>query len=150
MYYGTTFATVPRRSCPTCKARRNSSIISFILQGNSEKCTGAFKLGCRVIFYVFKSCHKSGLISLQSSIEFIKKIIVGFNLTNINICKFIPKNIFDQVSFWMYIMTPVLKISRRLFLWNIVRSTFPNQAVLHLTSYHKSENKILILDFKVS
>ena len=29
----------------------------------------------------------------------------------------------------MYIMTPVLKSSRRLLLWSIVRYTFPNKAV---------------------
>ena len=66
------------------------------LQGNSEKCTGAFMFGCREIFYLSKSCRKSGLIS-HLSIEFTQKIFIlclDF-ITNINICKFILKNIFD-------------------------------------------------------
>ena len=61
----------------------------FIIQGNSGKCTGAFKFGCRVIFYLSKSCRKSGLIS-HLSIEFTQKrnhIFKNF-ITNINICKF--------------------------------------------------------------
>ena len=32
------------------------------IQGNSEKCTGAFKFGCRKICYFSKICRKSGLI----------------------------------------------------------------------------------------
>ena len=40
----------------------------------------------------------------------------------------------------MYIVTPVLKTSRRLILWNIVRYTFPNKAVcqnLHTTFFSR-------------
>ena len=44
------------------------------VQGNSEKCTGAFKFGCRVIFYLSKICRKSGLLS-HLCIEFTKKNI---------------------------------------------------------------------------
>ena len=47
--------------------------LNYVLQGNSEKCTGAFKFGCRVIFYSSKSCRKSGLISHLSN-EFPQKI----------------------------------------------------------------------------
>jgi len=71
------------------------SLRSIQLQGNSEKCTGEFKCGYRVIFYLSKSCRKSGLIS-HLYIEFTKKIHIMFHfVTNINICKFLLKNIFD-------------------------------------------------------
>ena len=46
----------------------------IVLQGNSEKCTGAFKFGCHEIFYWYKICRKSGRIS-HLSIEFTKKNI---------------------------------------------------------------------------
>ena len=66
------------------------------IQGNSEKCIGAFKFACCVIFYLSKIWRKSGLIS-HLSIEFTKKMfMLCFNfITNINICKYILKNIFD-------------------------------------------------------
>ena len=49
-------------------------LLCTYVQGNSEKCTGAFKFGYRVIFYSSKSCRKSGLIS-HLSIEFTQKKI---------------------------------------------------------------------------
>ena len=60
--------------------------------------------------------------SVYLSIEFrtTKIFILCFNLiTNINICKYKLKNIFSVIFisiFLMYIMTPVLKTSRRLLL----------------------------------
>ena len=61
----------------------------FIVQGNSEKCTGAFKFGCRMIFWsihLSKSCRKS-LFSLFIYRIDTKKIILCFNfISNINIC----------------------------------------------------------------
>ena len=47
------------------------------VQGNSEKCTGAFKFGCPVIFYISRIWRKSGLIS-HLSIKFTKKIHIMF------------------------------------------------------------------------
>ena len=43
-----------------------------VIQVNSEKCTGAFKFWCRVIFYSSESCRKCGLISYLST-EFTQK-----------------------------------------------------------------------------
>ena len=65
-----------------------------LLQGNSEKCTGAFKFRCRIIFlsiYLSKSCRKSGLISLSIyRIHNQKIFILCFNfIKDINICKYI-------------------------------------------------------------
>ena len=73
------------------------TIYKVIYKDNSEKCTGAFKFRCRVIFYLCKS-RKSGLIS-HPSIEFPQKIfILFFNfITNINICKIILKNNFISI-----------------------------------------------------
>ena len=57
---------------------------SVYLQGISEKCTGAFKFGCRIIFwsiYLSESCRKSGVISLFiHRIHTQKKITLCFNL----------------------------------------------------------------------
>ena len=101
-----------------CRVNYHADIffkIHIDIQGISEKCTGAFKFGCRVIFLVIyqsKSCRKSGL-----TVEFPKIMFtVCLNLiTNINIYFKIFSSNF-QVLFLMYIMTPVLKTSRRLFL----------------------------------
>ena len=79
--------------CKRYKTHNDFFVVIYELkihvQGNSEKCTGVFKFGCRVIIYLSKSCRKSDLIS-HISIEFTKKInyILFFNfITNINICK---------------------------------------------------------------
>ena len=84
------------------KRYTNSYLMQFMeLQGISEKCTGAFKFGCRIIFwsiYLSKSCRKSGLISLSIYRIHNKKIfILCFNLINeLKICKYILKNIFES------------------------------------------------------
>ena len=63
------------------------------LQGLSEKCTGAFKFGCRVIcrsIILSKSCHKSGFISLSIYRIHKKIFILCFNcITKLNIYKYI-------------------------------------------------------------
>ena len=43
----------------------------------------------------------------------------------------------------MYIMTPVLKTSRRLLLWNIFRYTFPNKAVVQFNNNMEELRKII-------
>jgi len=68
----------------TCKPRKH-------IQGVSEKCTGAFKFGCGVIFWsIYLS--KSGLISLFIYRIHTKKFHITFNfIANINICKYMLK-----------------------------------------------------------
>ena len=44
----------------------------------------------------------------------------------------------------MYIMTPVLKTSRRLLLWNIVRYTFSNKAVFPRRTYRWGSRGFLV------
>ena len=57
------------------------------IQGISEKCTGAFKFVCRIIFwsiYLSKVCCKSGLISIAIYRIHKKIFILCFNfITNI-------------------------------------------------------------------
>ena len=49
----------------------------------------------------------------------------------LNICTYLYVFVFNKlISFWMCILTPVLKTSSRLLLWNFVQYTFPNKAVL--------------------
>ena len=78
--------------CPLKYTRFNKwtgdpSYIRIIIQGISEKCTGAFKFGCRII-----SVYPKVAAIVVSSIEFTKKNILYFNfITNINICKYILK-----------------------------------------------------------
>ena len=87
------------RPSPSSSILFRIKYILLVIQGISEKCTGAFKV--RVPLNILK------YLSIQK----------------------LPQKRSIQ-SIWMYIMTPVLKTSRRLLLWNIVRYTFSNKAVL--------------------
>ena len=67
------------------------------VQGISEKCTEAFKFGCRVIFWsIYPKVAAKAVSSVYLSIEFIKKILCFDFITNILVCmcKYILKNIF--------------------------------------------------------
>ena len=71
--------------------------IIILIQGNTEKCTGAFKFGCRVTFYSSKSCRKSGLIR-----HLFPQKIFKFCFNSIkkkNICKFIILNVHNDPCF---------------------------------------------------
>ena len=136
--------TTSRLSIHNLKQIRNLIFGVFTsTPGFSEKCTGAFKFGCRIIFwsiYLSQRCGKSCLISLsiywiQSKqifilcFYFIKKLFYKYMQIYTLEEKTGEIFIIVLVLFWMYIMTPVLNTNRRLLLWNINRYTFPNKTV---------------------
>ena len=81
--------------------------LQIFIQGISEKCTGAFKFGCRITFwgiYLSESCHKRGLFSLFIYRVHKKTNILCFNfLTNINICTRTRYNVYIYIYILKYL-----------------------------------------------
>ena len=76
------------------------------IQGISEKCAGASKFWCCVIFssiYLSKSCRKSGLISLSIHRILTKKILCFYFITNMSMYIYLK-------YFWVIFISILLNV----------------------------------------